>query len=210
MNLMQSSPRAFLAGILVIVGGAMLVVGSFLTWAELSSVDASLVAQGVEDSRGYTTLAVGIVSLLVGFVMIRSRSRSRMLAILAVAAGLLGAGVAVYEALTTKAAVLNAAAEELAPSLGATAAQVREVFEQLIDAGQLSVSVGIGLYVVMGGGIVALLGGFAGLKGPDSAPMTTARMSSSTPSQSVTTADIGDEPPAPSLAVSPPADRESD
>jgi hypothetical protein len=42
---------------------------------------------------------------------------------------------------------------------------VRTVLDQAIDAGQLSVSISIGLYVVIGGGVVAVVGGILGLRG---------------------------------------------
>jgi hypothetical protein len=48
--------------------------------------------------------------------------------------------------------------------LGASAQQVRTVLDQAIDAGQLSVSISIGLFIVIGGGVVALVGGILGLR----------------------------------------------
>ena len=83
---------------------------------------------------------------------------------------IVGGGIGLYDALTAKDSVLDAAAEELAPAFGVSAQQVRTVLDQAIDAGQLGVSISIGLYVVIGGGVVALVGGILGLRGSGSLP----------------------------------------
>jgi len=104
-----------------------------------------------------------IVAVVAGIVM--ATGTKRVLAVLVILAGIVGGGIGLYDALTAKDSVLDAAAEELAPSFGASAQEVRTVLDQAIDAGQFSVSIGIGLYVVIGGGIVALVGGILGLRG---------------------------------------------
>jgi len=90
--------------------------------------------------------------------------------------------------------VLDAAAEELAPTFGASAQEVRAALDQAIDAGQLSVSISIGLYVVIGGGVVALVGGILGLRdaGEHAAPGRT-----TTPAPPASTIGGPDAPLAP-------------
>ncbi|HET7929572.1 MAG TPA: hypothetical protein VFM40_08485 [Actinomycetota bacterium] len=157
-----SATHTPVAGILGVVGGALLAVGSFLTWAEVTGGGTSVTAKGVDGSDGYITLIAGVVAVVAGVMM--ARGTRRVLAVLVILAGLVGGGIGLYDALTAKDSVLDAAAEELAPTFGATAQQVRSVLDQAIDAGQLSVSVSIGLYVVIGGGVVALVGGILGLR----------------------------------------------
>jgi len=101
--------------------------------------------------------------LLAGIVM--ARGTKRVLAVLLILAGIVGGGIGVYDALTAKDSVLDAAAEELAPTFGASAEQVRTALDQAIDAGQLSVTISIGLYVVIAGGVEAVVGGILGLRG---------------------------------------------
>jgi hypothetical protein len=159
--------RTPVAGILGVVGGALLALGSFLAWAEVSGGGTSVIARGVDDRHGYITLVAGLVAVVAGIVM--ATGTRRVLAVLVILAGIVGGGIGLYDALTAKDSVLDAAAEELAPSFGASAQEVRTVLDQAIDAGQFNVSIGIGLYVVIGGGVVALVGGILGLRG-SSAP----------------------------------------
>jgi uncharacterized membrane protein (TIGR02234 family) len=150
------------AGILGVVGGALLALGSFLTWAEVTGGGTSVTAKGVDGSDGYITLVAGLVAVVAGIMM--ARGTRRVLAVLVILAGIVGGGIGLYDALTAKDSVLDAAAEELAPTFGASAQQVRAVLDQAIDADQLSVSISFGLYVVIGGGVVALVGGILGLR----------------------------------------------
>jgi hypothetical protein len=151
------------SGILGVLGGALMALGSFLAWAEVSGGGTSVSARGVDGSDGYVTLVMGLVAVVAGIVM--ARGTKRMLAVLMIIAGIVGGGIGLYDALTAKDSVLDAAAEELAPDFGASAQEVRTVLDQAIDAGQLSVSISAGLYVVIGGGVVALAGGILGLRG---------------------------------------------
>lgn len=178
------------AGILGVVGGALLALGSFLTWAEVTGGGTSVTAKGVDGSDGYITLFAGLVAVVAGIMM--ARGTRRVLAVLVILAGIVGGGIGLYDALTAKDSVLDAAAEELAPTFGASAQEVRAALDQAIDAGQLSVSISIGLYVVIGGGVVALVGGIVGLRdaGEHAAPAQT-----TTPAPPAST--IGGPPPAP-------------
>ena len=206
MDHTEGSTRAPVGAILAIVGGALLAVGSFLAWAEVSGGGTSVTAKGVDGSDGYITLAAGAVALLVGIAM--TRQARRMLAVLVILAGIVGGGIGLYDALTAKDSVLDAAAEELAPTFGASAERVRVALDQAIDAGQLSVSISIGLYVVIAGGVVALIGGILGLRGLAAEPAATAGTFASAPPPAVVT-EGGTVPPAPTppLAAAPPTDQ---
>ena len=126
-------------------------------------LDGRRIVPGIDGSDGYITLVAGLVAIVAGIVM--ARGTRRVLAVLVILAGIVGGGIGLYDAMTAKDSVLDAAAEELAPSFGASAEQVRTALDQAIDAGQLSVTISIGLYVVIAGGIVALVGGILGLRG---------------------------------------------
>ena len=164
------------AGIVAIVGGALLALASFLPWAEVSGQGASVTAKGIDGSDGYLTLGAGVVAVLIGVVLLMRGSR-RILAIITILVGIVGGGLALYDALTAKDSVLDAAAEELAPSFGVSTDQVRAALDQAVDAGQIGVSVSFGLYLAVAGGIVVIVGGILGLRGavaeaaaPEAAP----------------------------------------
>jgi hypothetical protein len=151
-----------IAGIVAMVGGALLALGSFLPWAEVSGSGASVTAKGLDGSDGYITLAAGLIAVVGGLVMLRPTRRA--VAVVAIFAGLLGGGLALYDALTAKDSVLDAAAEQLAPTFGVSTDQVRAALDQAVDSGQLGVSIGVGLYVTMAGGLSAIVGGVLGLR----------------------------------------------
>ena len=171
MNDTQTAARAPM--ILGVVGGALMALGSFLAWAEVSGGGTTVTAKGVDGSDGYITLGAGLVAIV---------------------AGIVGGGIGLYDAMTAKDSVLDAAAEELAPTFGASTEQVRTALDQAIDAGQLSVKISIGLYAVIAGGVVALVGGILGLRGsgdPAGAGQDAA------PAPPMTAMGVPDAPPAP-------------
>jgi hypothetical protein len=144
--------------ILAIVGGALLAIGSFLSWATVSGAGTEVSASGMDGSDGVVTLVAGILALACG--LLAMRAGRRVLAIVAILAGLAGAGLGIYDAVTAKDSVLDAAADQVATQVGATPDEVRALLDDAIDAGQLSISISVGLYVVIGGGLLALVGGF--------------------------------------------------
>jgi hypothetical protein len=168
--------RAPIGAILAIAGGALLAVGSFLAWATVSGGGTSVTAKGVDGSDGYVTLVAGIIALGVGVAM--TKQSKRVLAVLAILTGLIGGGVGLYDALTAKDSVLDAAAEEIAPTLGASVDEVRTLLDQAVDSGELSISISIGLYIVIGGGILALVGGILSIRGGQEAGAAPAGFSS--------------------------------
>ena len=164
-----------IAAIVAVVGGALLVVGSFLTWAELSGSGISVTAKGT-DTEGWWTFAAGALVFLAGMLLlvvdgeVAAGKGRRVVAALAIVAGLAGGVLGVYKALTAEDEFLDAAAEELAPQAGGSPEQVRVLLDQAIDAGELGVSLGIGLYLVMIGGVVGLVGGVLGLRSGAAVP----------------------------------------
>jgi hypothetical protein len=192
MDYTENVTRTPVAGILGIVGGALMALGSFLAWAEVSGGGTSVTAKGVDGSDGYITLGAGLVAVVAGIVM--AMETRRVLAVLAILAGIVGGGLGLYDALTAKDSVLDAAAEELAPAFGASVQVVRTALDQAIDAGQLSVKISIGLYAVIAGGVVALVGGILGLRG--SGEPAVARQDAA-PAPPMTAMGVPDAPPAP-------------
>lgn len=233
--------RSRVGAIVAIVGGACLFLGSFLTWASVSVNTDALVSrlaealgispellQGQVPSAGFNQSITGpgeptdgIVTLLSGLVavaaagviIVKPQIRSVMGGVM-VAAGVIGAGVALYD--VTR--VADVAGEVDGLAAGAAAAGLGElgidgsVLDDIID-----VSVGVGLWICLIGGVLALLGGIMALTDrgapvlatPGDTPMSTPMTSSGTgfeistrPSPS-TEAPVAPTPPAP---PEPPAD----
>jgi hypothetical protein len=192
MDHTENLKRTPVAGIFGIAGGALMALGSFLAWAEVSGGGTSVTAKGVNGSDGYVTLVAGLVAVVAGIAM--AKGTKRVLAVVVILAGIVGGGIGLYDALTAKDSVLDAAAQELAPTFGASAQQVRPVLDQAIDSGQLNISISIGLYVVIAGGFVALAGGILGLRGSGEPALSG---QTAAPATLTTTIRGPDVPPAP-------------
>jgi hypothetical protein len=149
--------------VLAILGGALLAIGSFLSWAEVSGGGTSVSAKGIDGTDGWVTLIAGLIAIAAGAAAMRGGRRA--LAILTIVAGLVGGGLGIYDALTAEDSVLDAAAEEIAPQFGVSADEVRVLLDEAIETGELGISLSIGLYLVIGGGVIAIIGGALQLAG---------------------------------------------
>jgi hypothetical protein len=165
--------------VLGIVGGAMLFIGSFLTWATASidiakfaqalGVDQSLLqgAMGATpssftvsgmnaDADGKFTLVAGIAVLIFAVVLFIKADLGKVMGGLMVLAGLIGGGVAIYD-LSKLNDVRNDALASVGPSL-----QSAGVDPNILE-GVFKVSAGIGIYLCALGGILAVVAGIMAL-----------------------------------------------
>jgi hypothetical protein len=204
------------AAIVGIVGGALLVIGSFLTWATASvNLDALAQALGVDPSLlqgvptgsqsfsvggldngadGTFTLIAGIVAVVVAVVLIVKADLKKPMGAVLVLAGLIGGGVALYDLSKVndvKQEAIDAAGGSLAAA-GIDTGVLDEVFD---------VSAGIGIWVCIAGGVVAIIGGAMALAARSTAspamaggPTTPMGSGFDTPSAAT---PVASEPPAP-------------
>ncbi len=215
------------AAIVGIVGGAVLVIGSFLTWATASinidalanaiGVDPALLQGAVPGSTSFSvkgmdsgadgtfTLIAGIAAVVVAIVLIMKADLKKPMGAILIIAGLVGGGVALYDLSKVndvKQEAVDAAAGGLAAA-GIDAGVLDEVFD---------VSAGIGIWVCIAGGLIAIVGGvmaFAAkpapaMAGGPAAPMgsgfdapSAAPAAPSTPVAPEPVAPSASEPPAP-------------
>jgi hypothetical protein len=155
-----ATARTPIGAILAIAGGALLVIGSFLSWAEISGGGQSQSVTGIDATDGWVTLVAGLVAIAAGIAALRQARRSFALA--AGIAGGFGLGFGLFDAVTMKDGALDSVAEETAAASGVSFQELRTLLDVLIDSGQLAISIGIGLYVVIVGGALAIVG--AGLQ----------------------------------------------
>ncbi len=215
------------AAIVGIVGGAVLVIGSFLTWATASinidalanaiGVDPALLQGAVPGSTSFSvkgmdsgadgtfTLIAGIAAVVVAIVLIMKADLKKPMGAILIIAGLVGGGVALYDLSKVndvKQEAVDAAGGGLAAA-GIDAGVLDEVFD---------VSAGIGIWVCIAGGLIAIVGGvmaFAAkpapaMAGGPAAPMgsgfdapSAAPAAPSTPVAPEPVAPSASEPPAP-------------
>jgi hypothetical protein len=154
------------AGALMLVGGALAAIGTQLDWftarADLTSLGESVqtqVAKGSDTSDGkiFVWVALGLVAAGLVLLVLKARPSRLALSLIAIAASAFVGGFGLYDALTPKAQAID----EAASRLGGGAA-VRSLLERLFDQGILTISVEVGLWLVVAGGAVALVGAIAG------------------------------------------------
>jgi hypothetical protein len=219
-----SKPSA--GAIVAIVGGIMLAVGSFLTWAtvsldtsalidklaealgvtpdqlgDLPTDDVSNSVSGWDGSDGKITLVVGVI-IIVAAIVIFAKPRLRVaMGAVVIVAGLVGGGVAVYDASQVN-DVANDAEEAAAATAGLSAGDLEGAFD---------VTAGVGLWVCIAGGVIALIGGVLALRErPEASPAamgaTTATTTTTAPPAATGTGfDAPASPASPTPAPAPPA-----
>jgi hypothetical protein len=117
------------AGIAMIVGGALLAVGSFLAWVTVGSASQS----GIDGGDGWFTLVAGAAFALLGYLTFAGRSYPMWLGWVALA---VGAAVAIIDYL--------------------------DITSSIDDFGEGSV--GIGMWVMLAGVVIGIVGLVMGRK----------------------------------------------
>jgi hypothetical protein len=160
--------------ILGIVGGVALAIGSFLTWATVSvdfdriatglgidpdQIPAEVRAQGTASVTGWKaddgkwTLVAGVVVVVAAALLAMASSR-RVVGIVMVVGGAVGGGLALYDATIEKDDVIDNVASAFS-GIGLPGA-LRDYF---------SLSLGIGIWLCIAGGVVAIVAGVMAMTG---------------------------------------------
>jgi hypothetical protein len=148
--------RSSVAAVAAVGGGALAALGSILTWASASAGAFSVSAKGLNGWEGKVTLIGGGIVLFAGIAVLMGSDVVRLRAPAAVG-GFLTTGVGIYTALTARDQVIDGAAKEIAKELGVPIAAARDAVQTTIDAGVISISLEIGLYLVIAGGLLGVL-----------------------------------------------------
>jgi hypothetical protein len=194
----STTSRGSVAGILTLVGGALTALGSFLSWARVDAAGASISARGTDGWDGYATAVCGIVLILYGIGRMTGAAvgARRAFGAIAVGAGLIGGGVALYDASVAKREIVDQAAAAIGDRAGIPTTQARGLLDAAISSGQVTISLALGIYVVMIGGGLGVSGGIAGLTSDAAQPSPPMRMIETPPPP----------PPFPFVPPQPPVD----
>jgi hypothetical protein len=134
------------------------VVGSFLAWAEISAGPFTEQAKGVDGWEGKATIVAGAVMVAAGIrVLTGSHQAMARLRPSAAIGGLVAVGVGLYTVLTIRDQLVEAAATELP----------RAEVERALDTGLLGLTIGIGLYLVIAGGVQGIVAALLALGSRD-------------------------------------------
>ena len=166
---MNDSRRSVGGGIVLIVSGGVIVVGSFLDWFTISTgvigfqggrVPAAY--SGIEaGGLGMAALIAGASIAVAGVVLLATRS-TRAAWVVTIVAGLVAVGIGAYELTQLDSAFVDVAASNAANNK-LPAEKITDLLTRLIDSGQVNVDPGMGLYLVLAGGVAALILGAVGI-----------------------------------------------
>jgi len=150
--------RAVVAGPLALAGGVLAVVGSFLSWADVSAGPFTEQAKGIDGWEGKAAIVAGVVMVAAGVrVLTGSHQAMARLRPSAAIGGLVAVGVGLYTAVTIRDQLVEAAATELP----------RAEVERALDSGLLELTIGIGLYLVIAGGVQGIVAALVALGSRD-------------------------------------------
>ncbi len=142
---------------LILVGGALAVLGSFLPWAKVVFGPNSQTAKGFDGWEGKVTAIAG-AALIICAIAIK-QARNRRLAPWTMLLGLAAAGISLYDILTLKTQAITSGASDISKSTGVPVDQVKATLHLLLVSGTLKVSLEFGILIVLVGGILGILGG---------------------------------------------------
>ena len=161
----QPAPRKrSVGGILAIIGGVLIVVSSFVEWGKVKvnvGAGSSVTLKG-----DAIVLVAGIVLILlgVGLMAITSRGGKLLVAILTILGSLVallvtGVFVGSDDTLISSAA---SSFHDRTPSVSAD--RFESALKRLVKSGDADVSRSAGVYLALGGSVLGLVGGIAGLR----------------------------------------------
>lgn len=154
----QRSGSGSIAPAIAVLGGILAVLGSISNWAKASAGSFSASAKGIDGWEGKVTIVAGLILIVAGVsAVMGTAGPTKGIRGSALVGGLLATGVATYTALTAKDQVIDSATSEIAKQLAIPVATARAAVEQAINRGDLSVSLVIGIYIVIAGGILGIV-----------------------------------------------------
>jgi hypothetical protein len=158
---------SWFAALLALIGGATIVVGSLLPWLDVSggvsvgSVSISGTPKGSRLPPGRVALAAGVVVVILGLLLLALRTPRKVVGLLVIVGGVVAVATVLFVGSSVRARYFDFAIEKGAPADKAD--EVRTSLANLFDVSGQEVRLGAGLYVVIGGGALAVVGGTTAL-----------------------------------------------
>ncbi len=153
-----------MAGGLVLVGGLVVVVGTFLPWFDVSTGTTSNTITGASLGLGIFMFLVGLVLVLAaGALLYYVGWHSAAWSAVAIVAGVLALFVGIRLAADTDTMLVDRAVEDVADFYDvADPSAAKAAVQQGLDDGSLTAEAGSGAWVVMAGGVLGIAGGVVG------------------------------------------------
>ncbi len=143
---------------LLIIAGVLFIVGTFVPAATVKVQGQSESAALWDGWEGKASLILGIVLLGAALWAMRGRAMGAG-GLLAVLIGVAGTALALWKIFTIESEAVDRLAEATAGQQGVPVEAARPAVQQLFDSGAASVSVAIGLYLVVIAGVLTIVGG---------------------------------------------------
>jgi hypothetical protein len=150
--------------VVALVGGALAVVGTLLTWIHSQGVSVATVSvpgdvRGLETSLGWLSISAGGAAVALSLIALLIRRRAgRVLGVATVLAGL-AAAVVVSVFLSDPDQGYIDFAVSRAQDAGIATEGVDSSLRQLMQVSSLRVDVGIGAWIAAGGAVLVVIGG---------------------------------------------------
>jgi hypothetical protein len=156
-------------GYLLLVTGGVIIAGALLAWFTVATGAIGFEGGTVSDSytgleagpMGIAALLAGGAVVVAGLLWLVTRS-GRTPSIIAVLGGVLAAGIAAFQVIQIDSAFVDAAASN-ASNEQLPQDKISDLLSQLIDGGEVTVDPGIGLWLVLAGGLLAIVLGLVGV-----------------------------------------------
>jgi hypothetical protein len=161
--------RSWFPGLLALIGGLATVAGSLLTWLKVGggvSVQTASVTgtpKGSELLLGQAALGAGAVVIILGLLLLAIWRARRPLGFLMIVGGIVAIAAAYSVASSPSDRYIDFAVGKGAPAAQSDA--VRASLANLFEVSGQEVDRGVGLYVVIGGGALSVVGGLSALLG---------------------------------------------
>ena len=157
--------RSWFPGLLVLIGGGAIVAGSLLTWLKVGggvsveTVSVTGTPKGSELLLGQVAFGAGAAVILLGLLLLAIRRARRLLGLLVIFGGLAAIAAAYFVASSPRDRYIDFAVQQGA--LPGQSDEVRASLANLFEVSGQKVDLGVGLYVVIGGGALSVVGGLS-------------------------------------------------
>jgi len=161
--------RSWFPGLLALIGGGAIVAGSLVTWLEVGggvsvgSTSVTATPKGTELLLGQVALGAGVAVLILGLLLLMIRRARKLLGFLVIVGGLVAIAAGAFVASSPQDRYIDFAVEKGAPV--GQSDEVRASLANLFEVSGQEADLGMGLYIAIGGGALALTAGLTAVFG---------------------------------------------